>query len=75
MLTKKDIGKKIVMFREPTHHEWAGIGEIKIQCKIGEIITLNDFYEKMPSYHIKTSRGGWYPACCFKLYEQSYEIY
>ena len=43
MLTKKDIGKKIVMFREPTHHEWACIGEIQRECTIGELMTLKDF--------------------------------
>lgn len=75
MVTNRDINKKIVMFRKPKPHEWDGIGEIIIECKIGETITLIEHVEEKPNSYIKTSKGGWYPACCFKLFEEFYEIY
>lgn len=75
MVTKKDINKKIVMFRKPESREWEGIGLIDIQCKIGEIIILKEYTDHSINPYIKTSVGGWYPACCFKLFEEPYEIY
>lgn len=75
MLTRNDIGKKIVMFRKPNTKEWNGIGKITILCKMGEVIVLKEIIDGCTNPHIKTSKGGWYPACCFKLFEESYEIY
>lgn len=75
MVTNRDVNKKIVMFRKPEPHEWEGIGKIDIQYKIGDVITLKEYVAENPNPYIKTSKGGWYPACCFKLFEEFYEIY
>lgn len=75
MITEKDINKEIVLFRYPTEQEWAGIGQINIRCKIGEPVVFTDYIGNCENPHVQTSMGGWYPACCFKLYEENYEMY
>lgn len=77
MLTKNDIGKKIIMFRKPTPEEWMGIGEVKIQHLLTEGAIFKDFGTGDDRIYVNDETGYVYPICCFKLFEQipDYEIY
>lgn len=75
MLTKKDIGKKIVMFRKIEDKDWGMIGKIKVRCKVGEPVTLKHIAINNQFSSLHTDKDGYYPAHCFKLFEEPYEIY
>ncbi len=74
MITNEHIGRKVVMFREPTTAEWEGIGRINIDRVLGVETILQEIYSTHKN-SVTTSGGGWYPICCFKLAEDEYTIY
>lgn len=73
MFTEEDIGKKVIMTREPTAQEWEGIGKVPITHLLGQeaIITgLGTF-----SIYVDDKTRYCYPSCCFEFSSPNYDIY
>ena len=79
MLTKNDVGKKIIMFRKPTNEDWGKCNSVNTNHWLGKETFLEGWrgapYENC--ILIKCPYSYIYPACCFRLVEEfpDYEVY
>lgn len=77
MITRDNIGGKVVFTRIPTHREWDNIGEVPIpealqtSLNTGIPITVKDVHPQNNSLSIEEDRGHWwYPIVCFEKYNE-----
>lgn len=78
MITDKEIGKKIIMYREPTKEEWIGIGKVSLEGILNVPLTHNGISNDNTMSLKLAEKIYVYPSCCFKLYEEQineYQIY
>lgn len=63
-------GDELVYYREPTTLEWQGVGEIPIDLKMGDVVTVSRVGDE-PEKSLQVIHGGttkgWYPKEAFKL--------
>lgn len=72
MITKEDVGKLVVMVRDPTNKEWEEMGKVRIPLHIP--IRLKSLHYIHPEMHVLLDDEEWYhcyPACCFELYNKT----
>lgn len=77
IFTNEHIGKKLIMFREPTLADWKTAGRISIKGMLGRSFVLKKIFHNpdLPFLCFNEQGKAWYPPECFMLLQENYQIY
>lgn len=61
------VGDLVEYYKKPTQEDWKGVGEVKINFKLGDkLVVMGKGTEKTGSIQVKKN-GYYYPKECFRL--------
>lgn len=61
------VGDLVEYYKEPTEKDWKGVGEVRINFKLGDkLVVIGKGSEKTGSIVVKKN-GYFYPKECFRL--------